>query len=272
VERYGYEDFGKPWFMTGGGAPLPGSLVENPYLFTGRRFDPETAYYYYRMRYHEPRTGRFLTRDPIGIWTDPGNHGNGTTYVGNNPFSRVDPRGEFQEPRWTLCSGSERSSVVEALELAENRIVLAFEHLDGLRRQDRDQDELYRKWFGAYKQSRFKKVKKIVRKTRNGIKCKRIKVQCGGDKYCPSNPSWFAYTFVGGEFRIFLCPSFFNMSLGGRAAAIVHETSHDRGRTEDAVWTKQVMGSEAECLWLAAKLPRLAIVNAYNHHRYSKEF
>ena len=42
------------------------SDVNNPYMFTGRRFDPETALYYYRARYYAPDIGRFLQTDPIG--------------------------------------------------------------------------------------------------------------------------------------------------------------------------------------------------------------
>jgi len=37
--------------------------------------------------------GRFLSRDPIGIWGDAGNYGNGYGYAGNNPCMFVDPSG-----------------------------------------------------------------------------------------------------------------------------------------------------------------------------------
>lgn len=57
VERYSYDVFG---------APNTVSDVNNPYMFTGRRFDPETALYYYRARYYAPDIGRFLQTDPIG--------------------------------------------------------------------------------------------------------------------------------------------------------------------------------------------------------------
>jgi hypothetical protein len=38
--------------------------------------------------------GRFLQRDPIGIWGDPGNYGNGYAYVGGDPENGRDPSGE----------------------------------------------------------------------------------------------------------------------------------------------------------------------------------
>ena len=39
VERVEYDDYGTPQFFDGLGNPQPLSLSNNPYLFTGRRFD-----------------------------------------------------------------------------------------------------------------------------------------------------------------------------------------------------------------------------------------
>jgi RHS repeat-associated protein len=100
VERYEYDDYGRPTFMNANGDVLaqpPGnrepSWIANPYLFTGRRFDPETAWYHYRTRYLDPAAGRFTTRDVIGIWGDPWEFGNGYVYVGNSPLFWLDPFG-----------------------------------------------------------------------------------------------------------------------------------------------------------------------------------
>ncbi len=46
-----------------GGEP---SAVGNPYLYTGREFDPESGLFFYRARTYDPGAGRFLQRDPIG--------------------------------------------------------------------------------------------------------------------------------------------------------------------------------------------------------------
>ena len=93
VERYEYDDFGVPSTFDPGGGPRTESVVGNPYLFTGRRRDPESGLYYYRTRYLDPRAGRFTTRDTIGVWGDPGNLGSALAYVGNNPRTSVDPFG-----------------------------------------------------------------------------------------------------------------------------------------------------------------------------------
>ena len=57
VETYSYDVFGEPNRT---------STVGNPYMFTGRRIDPETDNYYYRARFYKPSIGRFLQPDPIG--------------------------------------------------------------------------------------------------------------------------------------------------------------------------------------------------------------
>jgi len=61
----------------------------NPYLFTGRRFDIEIGLYYYRARYYDPFTGRFLQTDPVGY----GDGMNWYAYCKNNPLALVDPLG-----------------------------------------------------------------------------------------------------------------------------------------------------------------------------------
>ena len=93
LEAYDYADYGQPEFYDEAGAPLAASQFGNPYLFTGRAWDPELGYYYFRNRYLDPAHGRFASRDPLGLWGDPLNLGNGYTYAGSNPWSLVDPFG-----------------------------------------------------------------------------------------------------------------------------------------------------------------------------------
>jgi RHS repeat-associated protein len=98
VERYAYGDFGAPTILDPNGAPRAGSAIGNPYLYTGRRYDPESGFYYYRIRYLDPRTGRFTVVDPLGIWFDRDNLGNGYSYAGNNPLRSLDPFGLAAAP------------------------------------------------------------------------------------------------------------------------------------------------------------------------------
>ena len=87
IERISYESYGQPTITQTGLAP-----TGNPYLFTGRRLD-STGNYYYRSRYLDPNTGRFLSRDTIGPWGDPNNQGNSYAYANNNPVNNTDPSG-----------------------------------------------------------------------------------------------------------------------------------------------------------------------------------
>ncbi|MBI3572573.1 MAG: RHS repeat-associated core domain-containing protein [Candidatus Kerfeldbacteria bacterium] len=85
VQMYGYDGFGnldQPPF------------VQNPYTYTGREWDPETGLYYYRARSYEPKVGRFLQPDPIGLEGGI----NLYAYVGNNPANWGDPWGLMQLP------------------------------------------------------------------------------------------------------------------------------------------------------------------------------
>ena len=99
IERYDYGDYGQPEFYAPNGTPRGGSIVANPCLFTGQRYDAESGLYWCKTRYLEPETGRFTTRDILGIWGDPANLGNGYTYAANNPWSMLDPFGMCGDER-----------------------------------------------------------------------------------------------------------------------------------------------------------------------------
>lgn len=101
VEEYEYSDYGEVSILSPAGELMTSSVAGNPYLFTGRRLDAETGWHYFRARYLDPEAGRFTTRDPIGIWGDSANLGNGYAYTGNNPVSMLDPTGMNRERSWT---------------------------------------------------------------------------------------------------------------------------------------------------------------------------
>jgi len=65
--------------------------------FTGREYDDMFGLYYYRARYYSPMTGRFTTRDPIGL---AGGDFNLYRHTRNNPVNFIDPLGLFLEQFW----------------------------------------------------------------------------------------------------------------------------------------------------------------------------
>ncbi len=72
-----------------GGTPTTsGATSSNPYTFTGRE-DDGTGLLYYRDRYYDPQTGRFISPDPIG-------QAGGTNlyqYALSSPTTYTDPTG-----------------------------------------------------------------------------------------------------------------------------------------------------------------------------------
>ena len=66
----------------------------NGYAFTGREWDAEAGLYYYRARYYNPDTGRFISEDPIGVEGGL----NFYSYVSSSPANSIDPFGKQALP------------------------------------------------------------------------------------------------------------------------------------------------------------------------------
>ncbi len=83
AHRYEYNAYGK---ITSVLDPNP----KQPFTYTGREYDEETGLYYYRARYYDADTGRFISEDPLRL---NGGDVNFFRYVGNNPVNEIDPLG-----------------------------------------------------------------------------------------------------------------------------------------------------------------------------------
>ena len=82
-QTYTYSPFGQDLASTGS--------TPNTLKYTGREEDP-SGLYYYRARYYDPETRRFLTEDPLGLRTGDVNL---YVYANNKPVRMNDPFGLF---------------------------------------------------------------------------------------------------------------------------------------------------------------------------------
>ena len=78
--HYQYTAFGDKVRKTGN--------IPNDFRYTAREYDADDLYYY-RARYYDPTTKRFLSSDPIGLAGGLNEY----TYVGNDPINFIDPDG-----------------------------------------------------------------------------------------------------------------------------------------------------------------------------------
>jgi RHS repeat-associated protein len=82
VAQYEFGPFGEPTSETG-------EADACPFRWQTKYYDRETQLYYFPKRYYDPRTGRWLSRDPLG---EAGGF-NLYAYCGNDPVNRHDPLG-----------------------------------------------------------------------------------------------------------------------------------------------------------------------------------
>ena len=91
VEKYSYDAFGNTTIRDASNTVIPYSSlsINNPFMFTGRYYEPLRGIYYYRARVYKPSIGRFLQPDPIGYKGGL----NLYSYCLNNPINYIDPYG-----------------------------------------------------------------------------------------------------------------------------------------------------------------------------------
>ena len=77
--------------MDAEGHRLGESLVGNPWRYANRRYDVETGFVAFGLRYYDPDLGRWISPDPAGFDDGP----NLYAYVQNSPLNFYDEFGLF---------------------------------------------------------------------------------------------------------------------------------------------------------------------------------
>ncbi len=91
IEFYRYTAFGQSQIFDKDNTHLCESAVGNPWLFSSKRLDLESGYYFFGKRYYSPDLGRWMTPDPVGFADGP----NLYAFVHQNPLNALDLYGLF---------------------------------------------------------------------------------------------------------------------------------------------------------------------------------
>jgi RHS repeat-associated protein len=281
VEHYAYLDYGEPTFLS---VPTSG----NPYLFAGGRWLADVGLYDMRTRHLDPVSGRFISRDTLGIWGDEENLGNGYTYVANMPDTHTDPTGESKKPIIKSCHAGAREDIEATLQEGERIATLArdwFNHQADRKRKARKKDWNKQKndgrmYWGEYNNTRFHRIKwnyrKIVHRCQKNVitfKCRTEGEICGFGK-------GVAWTYSSWHATIRLCKNsqggFFRPDgtlksdvevLGG---TIVHEVSHNINAIGHKWMNGKKMTEETDVKPLAKAYPTKASWNASNYQYHAR--
>ncbi|MEC7276949.1 MAG: RHS repeat-associated core domain-containing protein [Bdellovibrionota bacterium] len=98
AQKYEYNVFGNLYSVQdSAGVDISSSPELSPYItFTGREYDSELNMLFFRARYYDYNTGRFLSEDGYsGNTTDPKTAINKYTFNHNDPVNRTDPSGNI---------------------------------------------------------------------------------------------------------------------------------------------------------------------------------
>ncbi|MBW2690920.1 MAG: RHS repeat-associated core domain-containing protein, partial [Deltaproteobacteria bacterium] len=113
VENYEYDAYGNTKVFNAAGTELTASSPGNRYTFQGREIDWDTGLYHFRARWYDPETGRWLSKDPVGISGGL----NLYAFCENNPVHFVDPDGLMASRSPKDCDPGREAAIAGILAL-----------------------------------------------------------------------------------------------------------------------------------------------------------
>lgn len=102
AETYRYSSFGEEQIYDAYGDLQDYSPLQNPWRFSSKRAEDECGLIDFGARFYDPRIGRWISPDPLGMIDGPNRY----AYLANNPLGHVDPYGYFSlKAAWkSFCS------------------------------------------------------------------------------------------------------------------------------------------------------------------------
>jgi RHS repeat-associated protein len=251
VEAYQYDAYGRPtvftdpgsdgeWFTDDDTQQMEGeSDLANKYFFQGRRFDEETQMQYFRNRYYNSRLGRFISRDPMGVWYDMHSFGNGYAPFSSNTKQYRDPvgllSGRYGGVSYTINDCKALDEMIEnrlrdalaSLFVAEHLASKMAERGRSWSKTDRATWRTMRQTYGNAPLNRLREAAEALSDLKNSLRDDGIDIYC--DFNC--NQGTFGYAGNLWDDNIYLCipcpigrwGSFRNEIKG----TIIHEMAHE---------------------------------------------
>ena len=214
-------------------------MFDNPYMFQGRRADVETQMLHFRNRYYNSRLGRFVSRDPMGVWYDFLGYGNGYISFAVNPISLLDQlgydaTGNYRGVDYEIddCDEDQTNKILRELKKAIDKIIGAKNQLaHGLSMRGNFQNshigQNINKWFGSGDRNTARKVFNNIKNMLQDLRNSEAEIEC---EECCENLAGYVYVGIRYLFspEIHLC-----VQYGLNAGTIIHEWTHERIGTED---------------------------------------
>ena len=108
-ERYSYDAYGMPTFLTAAFGSRSSSSYAWETLFAGYRYDADTGLYLARNRILDPRTGSWAQRDPAGYPDGMSSY----EYGISAPLRRTDPMGRQSDAVTAVTQGRSPEQMME---------------------------------------------------------------------------------------------------------------------------------------------------------------
>jgi RHS repeat-associated protein len=220
--RYDYTDYGAV-------RNLMQPQVPNTRLFAGLWLDQGMRLYRAGHRFFEARTGKMISRDPLGVWGDRANTGNGSLYAGANPWSRRDPSGmatcgNFGTPNEWMCYDFDDCTSGDEDAFHDNILGRTLAGVEDVEWDVQEElvDSLVEQWFdgcgGSVSSSEYSDINDAIEDVEVSMEDKTLYIECeysgGWSNWCydedDGGKGYSAYVVATNE--VHLCDDYFDYS------------------------------------------------------------